>query len=255
MGVGENVDTEPLLEMSGNRTALDILPFFLIAFPILYSTYVLYDKDNISVFTGLMLLGFWILFHLAVILLVAYPIAVISERTSYSFPSFGGFSLPPFLPDLGFLIFLLLLGSLLTYVVYLRFFTWDETNQKQRDLEGLYETGLKTDSEREKVEDSLSSTLTKAIDELHDGENVRSTIIRCYKEMSNILEKSGAQNKDFKTPREFKDETIQKLPFQEDVISDITYLFEEARYSPHQLGENERDRALEHLKKLKEDLL
>lgn len=255
MNLGGNVDTQPLFEVSGGGSTLMILPWFLIVVPILYSTYVLYDKDKISMLTGLMLLGFWILFHLAAVFLIAYPVAVISERADYSLSPALSFSTPPFFPNIGFLLLFLLTGSLLTYVLYLKIPNRNETSAEKKPSKPLNEINIKAEKDDEKMEESLSSTLNKAIDELHEGENVRSTIIRCYREMSHILEVTGAQNDDFKTPREFKDETIKKIPVQKDVISDITYLFEEARYSPHKLGQDKRDRALQHLKSLKEGLL
>ncbi|MEF8831904.1 MAG: DUF4129 domain-containing protein [Candidatus Thermoplasmatota archaeon] len=250
-----DVDTESVFEGGiGERTLL-LLPLVLISFPIIYSFYLLYDKDTTSMLTGLILLGFWILFQLAAILLFVYPAAVLSIRGDFKLPPSPKFPSLHFLPDLGFLLLILLSGSILIYGLYLKMFSSEEENQEKHSLEPLNEVKMDREMYEEEMEESLSSTLNKAIDDLHEGEAVRSTIIRCYREMSRILEVSGAKNDDFKTPREFKDEAVKKIPVQEKIISNITYLFEEARYSPHTLGEDKRDRALQHLKKLKEGLL
>ncbi len=256
MNIDGGVDTEPLFEERTYESTLLIFILILISFPIIYTSYVLYDKDSISMLTGLMLLGFWILSFFGAVLIFTYPAALLSVGANFSFSPPTNFPSLPFIIDLGFLLLIFLSGSVLAYSLYLKIFSGkDKNEEKYSTIDPINGAKIEEKKKEDEIEESLSSTLDKAIDELHEGEEIRSTIIRCYREMSHILETSGAQNDDFKTPREFKDETIKKIPVQEEVISDITYLFEEARYSPHQLGENKRDRALQHLEKLKEGLL
>ncbi|MFW5945769.1 MAG: DUF4129 domain-containing protein [Candidatus Natronoplasma sp.] len=108
--------------------------------------------------------------------------------------------------------------------------------------------------EEKAIEDSLSSTLDKAITEIGKGSDVRITIINSYHEMTKILEEKGAENDDYMTPREFKDQIIREIPDAENFVSNITFLFEEARYSPHELKEKDRKEVIRHLEELREEL-
>ncbi|MBS3781330.1 MAG: DUF4129 domain-containing protein [Candidatus Thermoplasmatota archaeon] len=109
--------------------------------------------------------------------------------------------------------------------------------------------------EKQTIEDSLTSTLDRAITDIDEGEDIRSTIMKSYHEMSRLLEDEGAKNDDSMTPREFKAEIIQKIPAAENLVSDITFLFEEARYSPHELEERDKKQVIQQLEELKGELL
>lgn len=108
--------------------------------------------------------------------------------------------------------------------------------------------------EEEDMEEDISSTVNRAIRDLHTGKGVRDTVMRCYQNMCFILEDSGVRYDETITPRELKIEAIDKLDVSKSSISDLTTLFEEGRYSSHNLGEEKRDRALKDLKALKKEL-
>jgi len=108
--------------------------------------------------------------------------------------------------------------------------------------------------DEETIEDSLSSTLDEAITEIDEGRDVRDTIIHSYNQMTRLLEEKGAENDDSMTPREFEEEITKKIPNAENFVSNITFLFEEARYSPHELEEKDREEVIHQLENLKEEL-
>ena len=113
----------------------------------------------------------------------------------------------------------------------------------------------KETDEEENVRESISSTVEKTIRELEKNEDVYSTILNCYIEMAESIEKnSDVLYRDFMTPREFKGIITNKLDVSVEVLEDITTLFEEARYSSHILTEEDRDRAKYDLKRLKNEL-
>lgn len=111
-----------------------------------------------------------------------------------------------------------------------------------------------TTAEGEEMEKDITSTVDRAITEIHQGKDVKSTILRCYQQMCLILEEKGVENEEFMTPREFENQATKKLSAPRSEISRIREIFEVAKYSSHRLGEEEKDRVLEDLKGLKDGL-
>ncbi len=211
-----------------------------------------------SVMSRLLLFGFWVFLFLGGVILFYVGFFEGGLFRGFWIPSGTGISLGPLFIDVSIIIFISLVGVFLGLYLY---FNIKERRTKRSSValdhmerEALLEADQEDGkTEEEELEESLTSTLDKAISGLDEGDEVRSTIIRCYREMSQLLEKKGAKNESFMTPREFKNETIDEIPMFKKIISEITFLFEEARYSPHRLREKDRDIVLSHLKKLKEE--
>lgn len=113
---------------------------------------------------------------------------------------------------------------------------------------------LRGGEEEEDIKEDISDTVDEAIKDLYKGKDVRSTVLRCYQKMCYVLETGGVQLEDSMTPREFKLEATKRLDVSTDVISDLTQLFEEGRYSSHKLGREQRKQALSNLKALREEM-
>lgn len=108
--------------------------------------------------------------------------------------------------------------------------------------------------EEEDIRDEISSTVEKTVDELYKGKDVRSTVIRCYQSMCRVLEDTGVEQDDFMTPREFEITAVKRLEVRKDTLVTLTSMFEEARYSTHELGNRERERAMKSLNALRDEL-
>ncbi|MEF8873731.1 MAG: DUF4129 domain-containing protein [Candidatus Thermoplasmatota archaeon] len=117
-----------------------------------------------------------------------------------------------------------------------------------------YKSRSDKEDEKEKMEEDITSTVDRAITELHQGKDVESTILRCYQEMCLILRGEGVEDKDFMTPRELEIAAVKKLDIPDSQISSIRRTFELAKYSSHKLGSEEKDEVLQGLKALKEVL-
>lgn len=230
----------------------------LILLSLLYFSflYFRFEGDKRTILSGLLLFGFWIFTFLGGLLFVIYGFWPFILQLDLRVPLKGDSSTIPFFTDVGFILLLGLIALLFLYLIFAKI-----TKEKGRkgdmdalDLDGLEKTIEEEKDEKEVIEDSLSSTLDRAIVDIDEGEDVRTTIIRCYREMSRFLERMGAKNEVSMTPREFQNIIIEEMPGAENMISEITFLFEEARYSPHELGERERDKVLQHLKELKEGI-
>lgn len=145
--------------------------------------------------------------------------------------AFGGF---------GTLMLIILVGGIIAYLLVQRVVPIIRSSPEEED--------------EKELEDQLSSTMDRAVTELREGKDVHSTILRCYQKMCLILEKEGAKNFEFMTPREFERQAMRTLDVSTSKITDIRKVFELAKYSNYRLGDEERDRALKSLKELREEL-
>ncbi len=247
MDMSVDQDSEPVF-LGVPEEVFIVGMILLLTTPILYLSivYLRSESNDRMMVSELLLLGFWIFASiggLLFVVLAVWPLAM-QVRLEY----FLGVEVPSliFLLDIGFVLLLLLLGALFTYYIYLNI-PGGKDEREKTDI-SLPKKELK---KREDIEDSFYSTLDKAITDLDRGGEIRTTIINCYREMSMLLEEKGAKNHHSMTPREFKKYTIEKMPKAEKLVSDITYLFEEARYSPHDLDESHRSKVLQQLKELR----
>lgn len=112
------------------------------------------------------------------------------------------------------------------------------------------------DEEEKKIrsKDDISSEFENIRNELKADKGVRNAIIKAYKNMMNIFEKEGIKFDPSMTSREFMNYAMTNFDVSDETISDITNLFEEARYSSHELDEPYREQAFKDLKKLEEEL-
>ncbi|MGM0405727.1 MAG: DUF4129 domain-containing protein [Thermoplasmatota archaeon] len=113
---------------------------------------------------------------------------------------------------------------------------------------------LEGDEEKKEVVESITETMGKAVEELSRGDDIREVIIRVYKEMCSLFERGGVRNKDSMTPRELEYLALRTFDIDTKVIGDLTETFEEARYSTHNLDEEDRERVLREFKELKWEL-
>ena len=148
----------------------------------------------------------------------------------------------------GHIIFPIILLSITLLIVY----EWRGGNKGNIDLETTFEEEVKKDQQLEK--ENISSDFEDIRSKLIGRTDVRDAIIKAYKNMTNIFEKEGIGFEPSMTSREFMNYAMKYLDVSDETISDITNLFEEARYSSHELDEAYRDQALKDLKKLEEEL-
>jgi hypothetical protein len=93
----------------------------------------------------------------------------------------------------------------------------------------------------------LAEEAQKTIISLQAGDDFRETILRCYRDMSRILEQErGVKRERAMTPREFEMQLLDRgLP--QEAIRTLTRLFEQVRYGHVSVGTRETDLALSSL--------
>lgn len=111
-------------------------------------------------------------------------------------------------------------------------------------IAGLIWTLLRRLSPQSTPMDELAQEAQAALEALQSGADFRNTIIRCYREMSEVLRaRRGIQRDGAMTPREFEAQLAHHgLPGGP--VHQLTLLFEQVRYGADAPGEMEEDRAL-----------
>jgi hypothetical protein len=93
--------------------------------------------------------------------------------------------------------------------------------------------------------DQIKLEVEEAINNIEAGGDLRNVIIRCYADMSKILdEKRDIQRQHAMTPREFESE-LQGIGLPQNSIKRLTRLFEEVRYGHAKLGQDAEQEAIQ----------
>jgi hypothetical protein len=98
------------------------------------------------------------------------------------------------------------------------------------------------------------AVIEEAVRKLHAGEDVRSVIIRAYQEMEMLLPRGRFGDDRLLTPREFASRAVAELRWPQSQVTELTALFEEARYSDHPVAESQKERAIRCLNGIQESL-
>jgi hypothetical protein len=106
-------------------------------------------------------------------------------------------------------------------------------------------------NERRRIE-IIRGILTDSLMSLKASNDYIATIFDCYKQLVRFFRSKGAMKKVYETTREFEDAVNAMLggitpPNDLDTLFSI---FEEARYSDHEIGADQRDRAIEALQSI-----
>jgi hypothetical protein len=88
---------------------------------------------------------------------------------------------------------------------------------------------------------------------IHEGD-FRAAIIKCYQKLCELLARYNCQIEDHQTAQEFRTSASKILNIPEKPFAGLTSLFEEARYSLHQMDEAKRNDALRFLAEIRDRL-
>ena len=162
-------------------------------------------------------------------------------------PSSGGVSFNPFVYYYSTILFgiivvvsfSLLFGGLRTAYRWAR---------EERDVRN------RTDSQANATRREALAVVRKATMGLRLTGDYRDVILRCYRQMCQVLSENGFSIGIQETAREFSQSISQKLGLKGDAVASLTFLFEEARYSDHQIDSDKRSLALNQLQSLERSL-
>jgi hypothetical protein len=90
----------------------------------------------------------------------------------------------------------------------------------------------------------LAEEAQSALADLQSGGDLKDTVLRCYREMSQILsQQRGVTRPRDMTPREFEQQ-LAAVGLRDEHIRRLTRLFERVRYGGRQAGEREEREAV-----------
>ena len=95
--------------------------------------------------------------------------------------------------------------------------------------------------------EEIQDIFTYTAELLAAGDEIREAIFNCYEDLCLVLMQNGFLRRDFETVREFEMAIRQALPIRESALEALDQVFEEARYSSHEMGDSHKAAAQEAL--------
>ncbi len=99
------------------------------------------------------------------------------------------------------------------------------------------------EDETRKDREQVARVLDAAVFQLRQGSSYRDAVLECYREISEILEEKLALKGEMFTAREFEEIVSRILKLDSPYLSEVTGLFEVARYSQIEVTKIEADHA------------
>ena len=151
--------------------------------------------------------------------------------------SFQNSSFPDILPQIPesliiILILIVFVGVSLAVVINTRRRTFART------------PGFDSD-ELEKQRNEVANILDQTVSDLRRGGEYRQTVLECYRKICEILESRSKIDGSLLTAREFEAAVSTRLKLNSPYLTQITSIFEDARYSVHEISEKEADTAID----------
>jgi Domain of unknown function (DUF4129) len=104
------------------------------------------------------------------------------------------------------------------------------------------------------VQHEMVADLAFVIDDLRREPDIRKAIIAAYARMEGILGRHGQARRPSDTPSEYLQRTLQSFRVRTGPATELTSLFEQARFAPHEPREPMRVRAIAALVAVRDDL-
>jgi branched-subunit amino acid ABC-type transport system permease component len=109
-------------------------------------------------------------------------------------------------------------------------------------------------SEAVGVEEELAAAIGSTIDDLRNERDARRAVIAAYASMESILASHDLARNGPEAPYEYLARVLHMLDVRESAVRSLTELFEYAKFSDHEIDRTMKDRAIESLVAVKEDL-
>jgi Domain of unknown function (DUF4129) len=104
------------------------------------------------------------------------------------------------------------------------------------------------------VEEELARAIGSTIDDLRAERDARRAVIAAYANMERILASHGFARGRSELPYEYLARVLQLLQVRESAVRSLTELFEYAKFSKHEIDPTMKERAIESLVTVREDL-
>jgi hypothetical protein len=114
-------------------------------------------------------------------------------------------------------------------------------------------TALPLERERT-VADDFAASIGDAIDDLEAEPDARRAVIAAYARMESVLARNGLRRRPSETPLEYLRRILLGLSARGDSVSRLTSLFEQAKFSRHEIDSSMKQEAIGALREIRADL-
>jgi hypothetical protein len=109
-------------------------------------------------------------------------------------------------------------------------------------------------AQEEHVEEELHAAVGDSIDDLRNERDARRAVIAAYARMERVLGRHGRARRPAEAPYEYLDRVLCELRVRPAAATELTDLFERAKFSVHPIDERMRERAIGALVAIRDDL-
>jgi hypothetical protein len=104
------------------------------------------------------------------------------------------------------------------------------------------------------VASDLASSMSDAIDDLEAEPDARRAVIAAYARMEGVLARHGLRRRPSETPLEYLRRVLLGLTTRADAVKRLTALFEQAKFSRHEINASMKQDAIDSLRVIRDDL-
>jgi len=104
------------------------------------------------------------------------------------------------------------------------------------------------------VAEDLAASMSDAIDDLEAEPDARAAVIAAYARMEGVLARHGLRRKPSETPLEYLRRILLGLTARADAVTRLTSLFEQAKFSHHDIDASMKHDAIGALREIRDDL-
>lgn len=104
------------------------------------------------------------------------------------------------------------------------------------------------------VAGDFATSIGDAIDDLEAEPDARRAVIAAYARMEGVLGRHGLRRRPSETPVEYLRRVLLDLTSRADAVARLTSLFEQAKFSRHEIGAELKQAAIDALRELRDDL-
>ena len=107
---------------------------------------------------------------------------------------------------------------------------------------------------QQSVAEDFAASITDAIDDLVAEPDARRAVIAAYARMEGVLGRHGLRRRPSDTPVEYLRRVLLGLTSRDDAVERLTKLFEEAKFSRHEVDASMKQEAITALKTIRDDI-
>ena len=119
---------------------------------------------------------------------------------------------------------------------------------------GVVVLGRRSRPRRQGLGDRLEAALAQPLADLRDEPDVRRAIVAAFARLETALEAAGAPRGPGEAPLEYVGRVLGELDVPPEPLDGLASLFEQAKFSLHPLGEDDREAAIQALEAVREAL-